>query len=372
MNAAARPVMVFHAPYPLNRQGTSASAIRPVRMRDAFESIGFEVVEVTGYSSERRRSIAALRKRIRAGMRVEFVYSESATIPVSLTDPDHLPRHPLMDLSFLRFCRRRGIPTGLFYRDVYWQFPEYLQSVVRPVALGMRAFFRWDLLRYRGALTQVFLPSERMARYLPSALRDRAAALPPASESVDSRAAEGEESPSRPLTLLFVGGLGAYYRMHEAVRGVEKSRSARLVLCTPATQWESVREEYEQVGLDRADVVHLSGARLQDTYAQIDLGSLFMEPIEYREFAAPLKMYEYLGNGKPIIATQGSLVARFVEENGVGWVLPYEATALAELLDQLSSNPAELENMRERVREVRADHTWLARARQVVETLTKR
>ena len=53
--------MVYHTPYPLNRAAQSASGLRPVRMRDAFEELGYEVWEVTGHSAERRRSCPRLR-----------------------------------------------------------------------------------------------------------------------------------------------------------------------------------------------------------------------------------------------------------------------------------------------------------------------
>lgn len=355
--------MIFHTPYPLDRSGRSASAIRPVRMREAFEQIGYEVIEITGTSSERRTAIADVARRIRGGLEVAFLYSESATMPTALTDPHHLPVHPLLDLSFLRFCRRRGIPTGLFYRDIYWQFPDYAAGLRPWVTFGMRSFYRWDLRRYRAALDRLFLPSLRMAAHVPEALRARSAALPPASDIVDTA-----EPPAAPLTLLFVGGLGTYYRLHECLRGVAAA-DAHLIVCTPQSQWEVVSAEYVDLLDGTVEVVHRSGAGLEELYDRAQFGSLFLEPIAYREFAAPMKMYEYLGHGKPIISAEGSLVADFVRENGVGWVVPYEADALAALLGRLAADPAEVERVRDRVREVREEHTWRARAAQVAAEL---
>lgn len=363
MSDRTRPVMIYHTPYPLDRSGRAASAIRPARMRDAFEEIGYEVIEITGRAAERRRLIRAAKERIRSGARIDFVYSESSTMPTALTEPNHLPVRPLQDLGFLRFCRRRGVPTGLFYRDIYWQFPEYAAGLPAPVAFGTRSFYRWDLRRYRAALDRVFLPSLRMAEYLPVALRSRASALPPASDVVDSPTSSG------PQTLLFVGGVGAYYRLHECVRGVGEAQEAALILCTREDQWQGVRAEYEEVLGDRIEVVHRSGAELEELYARTDFGSLFLEPITYREFAAPLKMFEYLGHGKPIISAEGSLASEFVRENGIGWVIPYESRALADLLDRLSADPSEVAGVRARVAEVRREHTWAARARQVVREL---
>jgi glycosyltransferase involved in cell wall biosynthesis len=202
-----------------------------------------------------------------------------------------------------------------------------------------------------------------MAEYIPASLRTRAQALPPASDIIDSPVPTGAQ------TLLFVGGVGAYYRLHECARGVNEAEDARLILCTREDQWQGVRAEYEGLIEDRVEVVHRSGAELEELYARTDFGSLFLEPITYREFAAPLKMFEYLGHGKPIISAEGSLASEFVQQHGIGWVIPYQAAALSELLDRLAQNPDEVAAVRARVADARQKHTWPARARQVADDL---
>src|SRR5690554_1472058 len=79
-----RPLMVFHVPFPLNPNATSASGIRPVSMRKAFERIGYEVLEVSGYHHERKAKMRAVKEAIRTGASIEFVYSEAATTPTGL------------------------------------------------------------------------------------------------------------------------------------------------------------------------------------------------------------------------------------------------------------------------------------------------
>ena len=36
--------IVYHAPFPLDREASSASGIRPVRMLDAFRELGYTVL----------------------------------------------------------------------------------------------------------------------------------------------------------------------------------------------------------------------------------------------------------------------------------------------------------------------------------------
>ncbi|MCK2034336.1 glycosyltransferase [Microbacterium sp. KSW4-4] len=359
----ARPAMIFHVPFRLNPDAVSASGIRPVRLRRAFEEIGYDVHEVSGTHAERRDRMRELRTAIRDGRRFDFVYSEAATTPTGLGEPVTPATSLTRDIAFLRACRRAGIPVGLFYRDIYWQFEEYAKRVGQPYASVLRWRYRADLRGYRSAVDRIYLPSMRMAEYLPIANRPQAASLPPASEAIDSVA------PAAGLGLFYVGGTNDYYRMEQTVRGVEASAEATLTICTRETEWGANKHRYSDVLGPRTRVVHRSGAELEPLYADAHIGSLLMEPIEYREFAAPLKLYEYLGHGKPIVATAGTLAGDFVEENGIGWAIPYTADALTALLDELSASPDALRAATARAQEVRHQHTWAARARTVAADL---
>ncbi|MGO2139601.1 MAG: glycosyltransferase family protein [Leucobacter sp.] len=357
------PKMIFHVPYPLNPAATSASGIRPVQMRRAFETAGYEVAEVSGDAKARRAQIRDLKKRIAAGEDFEFVYSEASTKPTAMTESHSLPLHPFMDISFLSYCKKHEVPVGVFYRDIYWDSPKYLETVPRPVAAVTRALYRHDLKRYRTAVSKIFVPSMRMAAVMPHTEVVQCVALPPGSPATESA------TPDTEMSLLYVGGTGSYYRMEQSITGVEAAAGARLTICTRENEWEAARESYSAVLGSSTSVVHVSGADLEPLYEDAHLGMLFMEPIGYREFAAPMKLYEYLGHGKPIIATEGSLAGNFVVEHGVGWALPYTAEALTELLLELQENPEKYEAVRANALRVRESHTWEARARQAAAAL---
>lgn len=359
-----RPTMIFHVPFRLNPDATSASGIRPVKMRRAFEADGYEVLEVSGRHPERRERMRELKRRIASGLEVDFVYSEASTTPTGLGEPVTPATSLTRDIRFLRFCRRAGIPVGLFYRDIYWQFEEYAQRVRQPYAAVLRSRYRADLRGYVSAVDRIYLPSMGMADYLPAANRPQAAALPPGAEPIDGPA------PAEGVSLFYVGGTGGYYRMQETVRGVEAAAGARLTICTRESEWQKAAALYSDVLGGATTVVHRSGTELEELYADAHIGALLMEPMEYREFAAPMKLYEYLGHAKPVIATEGSLAGEFVEENDIGWAIPYEASALTGLLERLVADPALLEEKARRARAVREEHTWEARAAQVAADLT--
>ena len=82
-----------------------------------------------------------------------------------------------------------------------------------------------------------------------------------------------------------------------------------------------------------------------------------------------MKLFEYIGAGKPILATKNTLSGRKVEEESLGWVIDNTSDALAELLTRLQNDPGEMERMRQTVLARRDGHSWENRARQVAATL---
>ncbi len=363
-----RPVMIFHTAYRLNPSAKSASGIRPVRMLQAFDDIGYDVIEISGSHAERRTLIRDVKRRMSNGLEVEFVYSEASTQPTGFGEPVTRATSFRRDIAFLRYCQRRGVPVGVFYRDIYWRFPLYDALVGRRMATFMRCFYRSDLRGYRRAGLQLFLPSMRMAPWIPIVPRERFHELPPGSDAVDLERPLQTES-EHSLNLLYIGGLGSEYRMHETVRTISKRSDSTLTICTREAEWKGVESEYRTHLAANTKIVHRSGEELRDLYAAADICILLMEPSTYREFAAPMKLYEYLGNGKPVIATEGSLVGDFVSAEGLGWTIPYSADALDALMTRLTEGPEELEQVRERVRATRLEHTWEARAKRAADVL---
>lgn len=362
--------MVFHAPYPLGERGLRASGVRPVRMRQAFTDVGYDVIEVTGRGSERARAVTDLIRRLEGGLRVEFGYGENSTMPTLLTEPHHLPTHPLVDLGLLRLLRRRGIPTGMFYRDIYWRFPEYTERVHPVIAAGTRSAYHAELLVYRRLLDRVYLPSLRIADFVPHLRRSQVAALPPGGQIVDAPAPPGPPAARRSFTVLYVGNLSPYYRMREMVRAVARLPGVRLLLCTPPEAWAAARAQYAPLLGDDVEIVHRAGDELGELFAQADVCSLMVQPSDYRDFAAPVKLYEYLGYGKPVLASAGTLAARTVEDAECGWSVPYDADELVAVLSRLRDHPDEVAAATGRVVAARSAHSWTARAQTVAEDLS--
>ena len=161
--------------------------------------------------------------------------------------------------------------------------------------------------------------------------------------------------------------------MHQLVAGVKKASSegidARLTLCVRPDDWEAVKHEYAEQTCPAIKVVHAQGPGLQEHFLEANIASLLVEPTDYWQLAVPVKLFEYIGAGKPILATKGTLTGKKVEEESLGWVIDNTSDALAELLKRLEHDPGEVERVRQAVLTRRAEHSWENRARQVAATL---
>lgn len=357
------PTMVFHCPYPLDPTSVSASAIRPRRMLEAFRELGYEVLDVTGYAAERKKKFAALRQRIRAGAVIDFCYSENATIPPMITEKRHLPPHPFLDFDIFAYLERHAIPVGVFYRDMYWLDEEYPSRVGQPLASVMKLAYRYELAGYDRICSRIFLPSTQMADYLPPIRSAEVSALPPGGEIV----AEPEPDPS-PLSLFYIGGLGnKNYQLHDLFRAVARIEDMTFTLCTPAERWEPVAHEYLQA--DNIRVVHATGEERERLFRQANLCYASVDPDFYGHFAVPVKLFEYIGRGKAVLAQADTLTGDLVTDMGVGYAAANTADGMEAMLRKLIANPDLITAASRRAVEVREQHTWVARARAVAEVL---
>lgn len=351
--------IIFHCPFVLNYNATSASGIRPVKMLAAFQSLGFNVDVVSGNSADRKKIIKKIKNEINAGKVYDFVYSESSTMPTALTDPHHLPLSPLLDFNFFQFLKKENIKIGLFYRDIYWMFDDYGKNLPWYKKQLALFFYKFDLKMYNNFLDKLYLPSMKMGGYIDIVRKNIMDALPPAhstNEYIKKPNYNGK------INLLYIGGIGADYKMHKLFDALKKLPNVSLTLCTRESDWLSVKDEYGYLP-DNIDLIHKSGSELDVLYDKSHIAVLFVEPKDYREFAVPFKLYEYIGRNKPIICTSSTLVGEFVAENNIGWVLKYDDKELVDLLSHIGK--ADIDKKSEQVLHVKENETWESRAKKV-------
>lgn len=359
---------IFYLPYKLDQNGEGARMIRPRKMIQAFEDIGYDVFVIDGWSSERRKKISQIKKNIRNGVKYDFMYSESSTAPTLLTDPRHMPTHPFMDFGFFKFARRKGIKIGLFYCDVYWKFDSYGEGLPTWKKQSAIINYKYDLKQYKRTLDAFYVPDLKMCRYLDEpVLTAIAKELPPGADNIRHEKKESgvRNFSSRPLTVFYVGGINSHYRITELVKAIHGTDDTRLILCCRSVEWEKEKSAFEPYLDDKIEVIHKSSHELEPYYREADICSLLFMNDEYRGMAKPFKAYEYLAHEVPVISTKGTAIGEFVESNGTGWNVEFDAAAIAEVLNTVKENPSVLDTIRENCHRAKEDNLWTERARTV-------
>ncbi len=363
-----RGAMLFHHPGPLFSRGRSGSTVRPFRMARAFEEIGYEVHYVVGDRRERHEAMCRIIGEVRKGFQLAFAYSESRTIPTALADPDHVPMAPFMDYRFFRWLRRNNVPVGLFYRDIYWRFDVYRQQVPWYKRAVTIPFYWLEWWQYTQTVDHLFLPSLQMRSVLPTHWpAGRLTALPPGCEATSPNSTRRNRE-NGILRGLYVGGvLPPLYDLTPLMRAVRSVKGVQLTLCCRQEEWQKARHFYD-IDPQVTTVVHLQGEEVSRLYADADVFLMYRASHPYLEVTVPVKLFEAIGHGVPIVANAGTEAGRIVEETGVGWTVE-ASDDLERLLMLLRDRRSMLDEKRECTLRQRSRHTWAARAETVAQTL---
>lgn len=359
--------IIYHIPWKIKKGRKSATGVRPLEMLQAFKILGHSVDVVWGDSRERHNSIVRIKGKIKNGFNYDFIYSESSVAPTFIASgwKDYL-KFGSIDFRFLKFCRKNDIKLSLFYRDMYWKFPRHTDDSGFIKRIIMQAGYRLDLLWYKKWVNTLYLPSLLMVKYL-GKHGFKTVQLPPGgTEGIEY---DKTIPTSVPLKLFYVGGATRGYKLHKLFSVVSKMENVKLRFCTREKEWQSVKNEYQMS--DNIEVIHKSGIELEEEYFNCDIALLFCESDEYRSFAMPVKMFEYIAYLKPIIATTETAAGEWVTKNNAGWVIPYSESELGSLLEDLKENTEKVDKVKADLVGVRNNNLWINRAMQVVQDLTK-
>ncbi|MEM7145295.1 MAG: glycosyltransferase [Verrucomicrobiota bacterium] len=370
-------MVIYHHAAELGTTHNVASSLRPSRMRAAFEAIGEDVFEVTGGATERFDKAKELAGEMNTLPEGTIFYSESVNTPMALS---WLVQEPLrwrdmdFDTRLMGRLRARGIPTGLFYRDIYWKFGVRTAAGMRGwVKQAVNPFFaRRELRAFGEGLDVLFLPHERMAEYLPelnSGIEVRSL-FPGGDAREEAPGDEMDEPGGRGLRLLYVGDIAPpVYDMRPYLDELEGMGDVRLDLITRERELAAYDALYRFGERARVVVSHAEGSGLARFYRGADMAVVVREDCDYHAFGMPVKIFEAISFAVPLMVSAGAKsVVELVRREKIGWVVENPGE-FRELLMRLSERPEEIEERRARMLEIRSDHTWEARAREVLAVL---
>jgi glycosyltransferase involved in cell wall biosynthesis len=280
--------------------------------------------------------------------RVEAVYVESTTTTSLPTD-----------LAFLLLMRLLGHPVGVYFRDAYQLYRDMYPR------RRLRIFADWAWRLTTPVLARIATVRYVQSVGLAEVLHLRSPQmLPPGTDPASPDLGAGKQ----PL-VAYVGATGwadGYDTLIAAMALVrQRCPEAKLVTvgALPPERQASLPDYVEARRTGRDGLVEL----LRDVRVCV-----IPRPItEYTSFVLPIKLWDYLSYGKPIMATNVTETARLLEAAGAGILTPDTAEGLAEGIVRMLTEDGLAERCAAAARAYAEapDNTWDARARTVLETL---
>ncbi|MEX0284549.1 MAG: glycosyltransferase [Paracoccaceae bacterium] len=183
-------------------------------------------------------------------------------------------------------------------------------------------------------------------------------------------------SGSHPRRLIHVGEVAPWAGLEEAVGALAELDAVELWAIGPVS--DAYRAHLEELARQRgvADRVQIMGKRPReyviDELGKGGIGFAVFRPHPLRQYAAPLKVLEYMAAGLPVLAAEGSEAGDMVSRTGTGLALACSAQEICTATTRLLNDPAQFCAAAQAGPAVAADHDWtviLAREEQMLRGL---
>ena len=178
---------------------------------------------------------------------------------------------------------------------------------------------------------------------------------------------------SRRQSVAYIGGMmtiRGIREMVEAMRLLPESLRATLELAGPHPEGEPTVEELStHPGWER--VLHHGFVDQPSTFEilhHVRGGLVLFHPVENHIQAMPQKIFEYMGAGLPVIASDFPLWRHILGDSGCGILVdPQDPRAIARAIEYILTNPHEAEEMGRRGRAAVLEHyNWDVQAQRLV------
>ena len=342
------------------RDAKSGSRVRPNEMLQSFKEKGFDVLELTGEQTapDRRKKVDTLLNRIESE-RPEFCYIESPTYPIM--------KH--CDRKLIKTLHKKGIKIGYFYRDFYRKFPQFRKKgFVRAIKDIILDFLQWrtdSVLKYCDI---VYFPSNESKELFN--FHDMRV-LPPAGNNYLPKREKAFN-----YTCIYVGGILGHYDgkllLDSFNELVKRDHRFKLILVCRVEEWNIFEHPLKQEKW--LEIHHTSGKGLAELYnrALIALIPLVSQNENiYNKYAIPVKTFEYISYGLPIVSVCVQALKRLIEEERIGIVVDSTPSAIADGIQRMTSSKKTYEEYCKKVKNALLNRNlWSHRVETVKNDLT--
>ncbi|MCB2134487.1 MAG: glycosyltransferase family 4 protein [Rhodobacteraceae bacterium] len=184
--------------------------------------------------------------------------------------------------------------------------------------------------------------------------------------------------PTDAFVVGFTGSLKAWHGVETLLRAFGTFRrtctEAHLLILGDGPQRGWIEGFAEGAGFAGAMTITgwVDHARLAPLIARMDVAAA-PYPKDDSHYFSPLKLYEYLAMGRPVVASRIGQIAELLDGSDAACLLPPGDTeALAKALSALHGDPRRRSRMAETAAAVGRKHDWKENARRVIELVGKK
>lgn len=325
----------------------SGSSVRPKKIYDAFLEEGYNVSLLKGQQNrklERWKACFKFFKEIK-NKKYEFCYVEPPAGPI-FNLCDHL--------LLLYISKVMKVPVGLFYRDAYWKFADWYEvKGLKKFIINTMHKFDWKVIK--SVCRRVYFPTKTMGDLFD--FPDKMP-LPPGAEkiSVDKKSLDEVE-------LIYVGGVSEQYGGTLLLQAMEEVNKVKKINLHLVCREEEVKKIEEYKDKEWLSLYHASGSELKEIYSKANVAIIPRKVDFYMDFAMPVKLFEYISYELPIISTNCKEVAKFINENNIGFVCEDNVQSLVNTLLNIDMN--KINEVTENVKLAKENNTWNSRVKEI-------
>lgn len=286
-------------------------------------------------------------------------------------------RYGLWSAAGVRAARRLGIPAVVEVNAPLVQEQAAFRAfVLRDVAMAIEA----EVFATADALAVV---SRELVQYVVGK-GAKAAQVHVIGNAVDTQLFHPGATPDRMVNLPpnafvvgFTGSLKAWHGTNHLIAAFARLAShmpAHLLIVGDGPERPLLQDQIHSLGLDRQ--VTITGwvphHRLPGLIAHMDV-AVAPYPADAGHYFSPLKLYEYLAMGRPVVASRLGQTAELLGPTEAGLLVgPGDIPALAAALNRVAGDGQLAQTLAARSAALGRQHDWQANARRVVTLVRER